>query len=262
MTTRAACRPGRSTSAGSATISTATRSRELHTSRSRVVTRSRRLSKAAVRTRATPSWSPHSSSCSMLSRGTLTETTTNELCSSTTSSARTPPARGSERSATSRSSTCSAPTRSSSVRFAISGRTIRSGQPLIAGLCALARDAVFRASAGAIFETRSRRRAHERDLAEAVAQRLPGRLQRADAGEDRSEHVLVVGADRSPRAGCQAREDPAPADCTPSTTAYALLLGHLEGVRARRSSTRSGRASSISRGRTCSSSPPLPRSGA
>src|SRR5262249_45300711 len=44
----------------------------------------------------------------------------------------------------------------------------RSGQPLLAGLSALARDAVFRASAGAILETNPGDALVSRDLARAV----------------------------------------------------------------------------------------------
>ena len=47
------------------------------------------------------------------------------------------------------------------------------GQPLLAGLCALARDAVFRASAAAIFETDPGDEVTSADLADAVEQVFP-----------------------------------------------------------------------------------------
>ncbi len=128
---------------------------------------------------------------------------TNAQRSSTTSSARTPPARGSERSATSGSSICSVLTRSSSVRFEIYGRTILEASHSLAGLCALARDAVFRASAGAIFETRSRRRAHERET-------LPTRSRASSPTSTARRRWRRSAGTRSPRGSRRATSSRAP----------------------------------------------------
>ena len=82
------------------------------------------------------------------------------------------------------------------------------GQPLLAGLCALARDPVFRASAPAIFDSEPGDEVTSADLADAVAKTFPDVVQRGDAGEDRPEHVLVVGADRPPRSRRPDHEGP------------------------------------------------------
>ena len=70
--------------------------------------------------------------------------------------------------------------------------------PLLAGLCALARDSVFRASSAAIIDTSPGDMLTSADLANAVGERVPVELWGSHAGQDRSEHVLVVGTDRPP----------------------------------------------------------------
>ncbi len=108
------------------------------------------------------------------------------------------------------------------------------GRPLLAGLCALARDAVFRASSGAILACPAGRHP---DLGRPRGRRrcrVPRQLRRQHAGQDRPQHVLVVGADRAPRARRTTTKIRTRAVCRPADVAYALLLGHLQGVRGQR----------------------------
>lgn len=105
------------------------------------------------------------------------------------------------------------------------------GQPLLAGLCALARDAVFRASASAILDSNPGDEVTSRDLAEAVEKVFPtayrettlAKIGRNTASSwEQDGHLAAIARTE------KVRRRPV---CTPSTTAYALLLGHLEGVR-------------------------------
>jgi hypothetical protein len=106
-----------------------------------------------------------------------------------------------------------------------------SGQPLLAGLCALARDTVFRASAGAIFETDPGDVLSNANLADAVARVYPdvyneptlAKIGRNTFSSWEQTGHLEPGAKRE-----KIRRR---AVCTASTTGFALMLGHLEGVR-------------------------------
>ncbi len=104
------------------------------------------------------------------------------------------------------------------------------GQPLLAGLCALARDSVFRASAQAIFDSEPGDEVTSADLAEAVAKSFPVSYSDATLAKigrntfsswDQTGHLDAVARTRKVRRR---------AVCTPSTTAFALFLGHLEGL--------------------------------
>jgi hypothetical protein len=104
------------------------------------------------------------------------------------------------------------------------------GQPLLAGLCALARDSVFRASASAIFASEAGDEVTSADLSEAVAKTFPDSYSEATLGKigrntasswEQTGHLKAIARTTKVRTR---------AVCTPSTTAYALLLGHLEGV--------------------------------
>lgn len=106
-----------------------------------------------------------------------------------------------------------------------------SGQPLLAGLCALARDAVFRASAAAIFASNPGDEITSTDLAEAVERVFPSAYSSSTIAKigrntfsswEQSGHLQVT-----PK-GMKVRRRPT---CTAATTAFALLLGHIEGVR-------------------------------
>jgi hypothetical protein len=104
------------------------------------------------------------------------------------------------------------------------------GQPLLAGLCALARDAVFRASASAILDTSPGDAVASSDLANAVDAVFPdvyndstlAKIGRNTFSSWEQTGHLEPGVKTE-----KIRRRPA---CTASTTAFALVLGHLEGV--------------------------------
>jgi hypothetical protein len=105
-----------------------------------------------------------------------------------------------------------------------------SGQPLLAGLCALARDAVFKASAQTIFSTDPGDAVRSADLAEAVEQAFPAVYSDstlAKIGRNTFSSWEQTGHLEAITRTAKVRRRPV---CTPSTTAYALLLGHLEGM--------------------------------
>ena len=123
------------------------------------------------------------------------------------------------------------------------------GQPLLAGLCALARDPVFRASAPAIFESEPGDEVTSADLAAAVDESFPESYSDATLAKigrntfsswEQTGHLEAVARTRKVRRR---------AVCTASTTAFALFLGHFEGVAGEPCSTRSGRGRSIIRER-------------
>lgn len=105
------------------------------------------------------------------------------------------------------------------------------GQPLLAGLCAMARDSVFRASAPAILDTDPGDDVTSADLADAVDKAFPGTYNESTLAKigrntfsswEQTGHLEAVARTE------KTRRRPI---CTPSTTAYALLLGHLDGAR-------------------------------
>lgn len=105
-----------------------------------------------------------------------------------------------------------------------------SGRPLLAGLCALARDPVFRASAEAIVEREPGDELTSADLAAAVARSFPDAYNDstlAKTGRNTFSSWEQTGHLRSIARTSKVRQR---AVCTPSTTAFALFLGHLEGV--------------------------------
>ena len=105
------------------------------------------------------------------------------------------------------------------------------GQPLLAGLCALARDAVFRASAGAIFETSPGDALVSGDLAGVVEAAFPDAYSDstlAKIGRNTFSSWEQTGHLEPGVKTEKVRRRPI---CTPSTTAFALLLGYLEGIR-------------------------------
>lgn len=106
-----------------------------------------------------------------------------------------------------------------------------SGQPLLAGLCALARDAVFRASTAAIFETDPGDEVTSADLAAAVEKVFPSAYSEstlAKIGRNTFSSWEQTGHLHALARTEKVRSRPT---CTPATVAYALLLGHMEGVR-------------------------------
>ena len=105
-----------------------------------------------------------------------------------------------------------------------------SAQPLLAGLCALARDSVFRASSAAIVRCSLGETLMSGDLATAIGEQFPGSY---------SESTLAkIGRNTFSsweQTGHLAASEPAKkvrvrAICRPANVAYALLLGHLQGV--------------------------------
>jgi hypothetical protein len=105
------------------------------------------------------------------------------------------------------------------------------GQPLLAGLCAFARDAVFRASAPAIFDSDPGDEVTSVNLAEAVEKAFPTAYSDstlAKIGRNTFSSWEQTGHLESLARTEKVRRRPV---CTPAATAYALLLGHLEGVR-------------------------------
>lgn len=105
------------------------------------------------------------------------------------------------------------------------------GQPLLAGLCALARDPIFRASAAAIFETDPGDDLKSADFAAAVENVFPSAYNEstlAKIGRNTFSSWEQTGHLTALARTTKVRSRPA---CTPSTVAYALFLGHLEGVR-------------------------------
>lgn len=104
-------------------------------------------------------------------------------------------------------------------------------RPLLAGLCALARDSVFRASSSAITASLPGDRITPADLARAVDERFPatyasGTLAKIGRNTfsswQQTGHLAQV--DRATRL----RTRPT---CRPANVSYALLLGHLQGAR-------------------------------
>ena len=104
-------------------------------------------------------------------------------------------------------------------------------QPLLAGLCAIARDPLFRATAPTILDFMVGDEVTPGALEEAVEAQFPGNYNdgtRAKIGRntasswEQTGHLESHG--RTPK--CRQR-----AICRPSNLAYALMLGHLQGLR-------------------------------
>lgn len=104
------------------------------------------------------------------------------------------------------------------------------GQPLLAGLCAMSRDPVFRASSVAIFDTEPGDEITSADLGDAVSKTFPDSYSDATLakiGRNTSSSWEQTGHLDAVARTTKVRKR---AVCTPSTTAYALLLGHLDGA--------------------------------
>jgi len=106
-------------------------------------------------------------------------------------------------------------------------------RPLLAGLCALARDAVFRASSAAITSSSPGDTLGSADLADAIGEQFPtsysaGTLAKTGRNTFSSWEQTGHLADAGRAAKVRTR-----AICRPADVAYALLLGHMEGVRGR-----------------------------
>jgi hypothetical protein len=107
------------------------------------------------------------------------------------------------------------------------------GQPLLALLCALARDSVLRASADVILGSEPGEPVTPSDFESAIEERFPGAYkentrrttaQKVASSWDQSGHL------HQEKPGSKVRTRARP---TPASTAYALMLGYLQGVRGR-----------------------------
>lgn len=105
------------------------------------------------------------------------------------------------------------------------------GQPLLAGLCALARDPAFRASALPILAANPGDQLVSAEFAEAVEKEFPTAYSDSTLAKigrntfsswEQTGHLEAVARTE------KVRRRPG---CTPATVAYALLIGHLDGVR-------------------------------
>ncbi|MDQ6949813.1 MAG: hypothetical protein M3256_27080, partial [Actinomycetota bacterium] len=105
------------------------------------------------------------------------------------------------------------------------------GQPLLAMLCALARDPVLRASTAVIFGTDYGAEVAATDFAPAIEEAFPGSYndntrrtaaQNMASSWQQSGHLSAETVTKKTR--CRA-------ECTPADLSYALLLGHLQGAR-------------------------------
>lgn len=104
------------------------------------------------------------------------------------------------------------------------------GQPLLAGLCALARDPLFRTSARAILAADPGDNVKSADLAAAVDAAFSGRYNEATLakiGRNTFSSWQQTGHLESVARTVKVRRRAA---CTPAAVTYALLLGYLEGV--------------------------------
>lgn len=105
------------------------------------------------------------------------------------------------------------------------------GRPLLATLCAIATDTVFRASATAVIDSSPGDEIKAADFAGAIEAAYPGvyaastlkkAASNAYASWQQSGHLGPAEGGRKPRQR---------ATCRPADVAYALLLGHLQGMR-------------------------------
>jgi len=104
------------------------------------------------------------------------------------------------------------------------------GHRLLAGLCALARDPVFRASAQAIFDSDLGDEITSAALADAVMKSFPASYNEstlAKIGRNTSSSWQQTGHLEAVTRRAKVRRR---AVCTPATTAFALFLGHLDGL--------------------------------
>lgn len=105
------------------------------------------------------------------------------------------------------------------------------GRPLLAGLCALARDPVFRSSVPPILAANPGDEVSSGDLAEAVEMEFPAAYNEstlAKIGRNTFSSWGQTGHLKSVARTTKVRQR---AVCSPAALAFALLLGHLEGVR-------------------------------
>jgi hypothetical protein len=106
-------------------------------------------------------------------------------------------------------------------------------RPLLAGVCALARDPVFRASSTAIIGTAPGDALTSRELADAVGEHFPTSYREstlAKIGRNVFSSWEQTGHLADDRRTTKVRKR---ATCRPANVAYALMLGYIQGVRGR-----------------------------
>ena len=104
-------------------------------------------------------------------------------------------------------------------------------RPLLAGLCAVARDSVFRASAPAIMRSTPGETLTSRDFAAVVGQHFPDAYSEstlAKIGRNTFSSWQQTGHLESVERTTKTRVR---AVCRPANIAYALLIGHMLGAR-------------------------------
>jgi hypothetical protein len=106
-------------------------------------------------------------------------------------------------------------------------------RPLLAGVCALARDPVFRASSTAIIESAPGDVLTSRELADAVGEHFPTSYRESTLAKigrnvfsswEQTGHLA-----EGPRTTKVRKR----ATCRPANVAYALMLGYIQGIRGR-----------------------------
>jgi hypothetical protein len=108
----------------------------------------------------------------------------------------------------------------------------RAGQPLLALLCALARDPVLRASAAVIIAAEPGKTVTSADFEAAIEAKFPSaykEITRRTTAQKVASSWDQAGYLRQEKPGSKIRTRVCP---TSANTTYALMLGHLEGARA------------------------------
>lgn len=105
------------------------------------------------------------------------------------------------------------------------------GQPLLAALCALARDPVLRASSAVILDAEYGAVIGAADFDPAIEEAFPGAY--SDSTRRTTAKKVASSWQQSGhlRTEMVTRKTRSRAVCTPATVVYALLLGHLQGGR-------------------------------
>lgn len=103
--------------------------------------------------------------------------------------------------------------------------------PLLACLCALARDTVFRATAGLVVRLPLGEAVSSGDFISPIEQQYPGAYREGTIATIAKKAYASWGQTGHLSAGKRGTRTRSRAHSTPGTVAYALLLGHLEGSR-------------------------------
>ena len=103
------------------------------------------------------------------------------------------------------------------------------GQPLLALLCAFARDAILRMSSPFVFQAHETDRVTRESLEEFLESLEPGRFSRATL-KSTAQNVNSTWTQSGHLKG-KVKKVRSRAKATPGSTAYALFLGYLQGIR-------------------------------